>query len=456
MAQADSHAAPSPPPGCLIASLDAELFPKKETLYQTLCVHGLFGRTIGLWYSHAIDNARVREFMTENKVLLDQEEVDDRKSPIFAICSRDGADLIAALDLYLTPKGPRQQPTYLSSLSPERNDRLADDYSKLATPQDRRQRFRVVAGPDMVAHLENATRYFRKHPRAVLPRIQEKGLFDSASRALVQIDRSRLSLMELGIIDKMFEAMDSWNPADGYQSRERLHEAVYQGSRPPRVWRGRVDSRYVMAELPKRNQWRYLVDALSNEHNAELYGLNVVTTPDLQIPSGLRTVPSLEQGSLYVEEKELLLPSTVYTEHLDFNFVVDLRRKPEFWDTLERLEADPDAASAMGDHLQVISEAFARYLIVEKKRPDLVHTTRARIITKQINLIEYGTGAVAAAALVYGLPRLTAGFGIITGGLQMSKVVVEKLFGFQSVPEPAFTSFVAQLGRAGGSLFGKV
>jgi len=50
-------------PGCLLASLDTELFPPKTTLEKTILLHGLFSRRVALSAAHALDNSQFREFM---------------------------------------------------------------------------------------------------------------------------------------------------------------------------------------------------------------------------------------------------------------------------------------------------------------------------------------------------------------------------------------------------------
>jgi len=168
------------------------------------------------------------------------------------------------------------KPTYLTSLRPEDNLRLGEKYDEV-NEEDRWQRFESVVDPELVKHIDRATRYFKRHPQAVVPRTQEGGFFDSVRKALTRLDRRQLSRVDLKVLDSMFETMERWNPAEGCQSRERLHEAIYNGNTPPRVWRGEVQQpSYEIDHASDREGWRYLIDALSNEHHAQMHGWEVL------------------------------------------------------------------------------------------------------------------------------------------------------------------------------------
>jgi hypothetical protein len=440
--------------GCLLASLETELFPSKSMLEKTVLVHGLFLRRSALSPAHALDNARIREFMDENQTLLSEEEVDDRKSPLFAITGRTGANLREAVNLYLNPKGPDQRPTYLTSLSPETNGRLGEKYDQLKDSRERWERFVQVAGSDFIDHVDRATKYFTKHSQALIPPVSDRGFFESARVALSGIDRDSLSPLECGILDGMFRAMENWNPAEGYQSRERLHEAVYSGHAPARVWRGRIQKPdYSIKDSRVRAGWRYLVDAISNEHHADVHGLGVVTTPDLRIPRKLRGALNVTR---YIDEKQVRLPAQILTKHLDLAFVLKIRRKAEFWDTLERLETAKSVTSALSEHLQVVSEGFKQYLIDEKKQPELVETTVAKIYSKVGDpIFKAATPAIAAMALMYGLDAQSTGILAAETGAAgvILHFVIEGFFADRLIEEPSFKSFITRLGKAGKSLF---
>lgn len=80
-----------------LPSLDSEILPDDESIsHRAILVRGLFSRRIGLPDSHAIDNPHVRGLVRHT--ILDDEDIDDRKVPLFATCGRAGSDLLASVD----------------------------------------------------------------------------------------------------------------------------------------------------------------------------------------------------------------------------------------------------------------------------------------------------------------------------------------------------------------------
>ena len=438
---------------CLLPSLDPEILPqKKEITHRAILVRGLFSRQIGLPDSHAIDNPHVRSLMRQDA--LNEEVVDEDKSCLFATCGRAGADLRTAVDFYLKPKGPKNKPTYLTSLEPCQNETLAIECAQTNDPEVRWSSFKKVAGSDMVEDIALATRYFNKNSQAVLKPIaplREQLPFDYFRERLSTIDSENLSPLNKRIWEDISAKMDGSKSEseNGYQSRERLHEAIFSGESLPRVWRGRHP--WCVGE---KKEWRYLVDAWANEYHADRFGLSIVTTPTLRVPPHLcsSNLPSLPK--FQTDEKDVSLPATVYADHLDLQFLIRLRNTVEFWETLRTLERPRNPTQALADHLTVISEEFKKYLIDVKKQPVL--TTRAKIITRwtDAGIAVAGFGG-AAIALVHQLPLLGTGIIALLGSAATKTVVqftVDHFFSIQSVEDPGFAKFCKQLERASGRM----
>jgi hypothetical protein len=245
-----------------------------------------------------------------------------------------------------------------------------------------------------------------------------------------------------------------------------LHEAVYKGNTPPRVWRGEIQPvSYGIDDLAVREGWRFFIDALSNKHHADMHGLNIVTSPALHIsPELLKCIEPLQINRQF-ERIDVQLPATVYTRYLDLQFVIGLRRQRHFWDSLEDVEKKENKSAALADHMRLISEEFAEYLSIQKNRPDLVTVPKARILTSYTDQIATGAtiGAVIGATLsmphelvndTLGFLKLIAPSAAIAGVGRIAHVVIEGFFSSQLVENPDFRDFMTDLGEAGKEVRG--
>jgi hypothetical protein len=257
----------------------------------------------------------------------------------------------------------------------------------------------------------------------------------------------------------MIETMDGWREADGYQSRERLHEAIYDGRTPPRVWRGKPQPvRYRIDDPAVRHSWRMFIDALYNLHHADTCGLDALGTPHLGVPESVRRLA----GGLSIKQldvREVPLEASIYPPLFDLKFALGVRQTKSFWDSLDGIEQAKDPAareSLWSEHLKFISSQFARHLIDVHKRRDLVYKSLAQIRIGETNArLVYGTLAVALVAALYGFPEVALGaFATERFAEGLATVCIERLFGPQEVEHPSFRSFMAEVGATAGVFFG--
>ncbi len=438
--------------GVILASLEAELNPKREDLRQLLLVHGLFCKSIGLSDSHILDNQFMWSFFDETSRYLSEEEVTDRQPSLFSICGKAGADLWSAVDMYLIPKGPEMRPTYLSALSPRQNGELQSDYDSLVTPGQRRSRLLEIAGPRFEAHVARAIGYFNRHPTTVLHASHEASFATTVEAALGSLKEVKLGAVEGSIVRRMQTTLGEWNPAEGYFSRERLHESIYQTLPIPRVWRGHVVSTNLIPDAAVCNPWRHYVNALHNQHHASLYDLDVVASPDLRMPSSLRRLtdsPVRRSRDL----RKVRLPTSIFMDYLDVEFVTALRRDPEFWNNMESIDSASRFSEALSAHVVFVAERFKEHLFRKGQRR-LVRKTVAEIVTEHTDpAFAVGTPVVAGVALAYGLPELA--WGVIKTGTVIgaaSHVVIKSMFSGREADTSGFRSFKAGLKRAGRAI----
>src|ERR1051325_698445 len=270
-------------PGAFLYSLESELSAPPDIAEIAILVNGLFSRQICLTESQMFDCAGVEVFFKKHERLLEQMVASPRPNelPLLATCGRTGADVQAAIDLWLEPKGGEGLPQYLSKLSPEQNDALREGFRSLRSKGQRRKRFLKICGAKYYDHLKRVEKYLNgDHTRTVVrPASRPVGsLYDATRQVLRSFDGpefKNLKKMDKEIIDTLAKAMDSL-PSGETPTRERLHRAIYCGDLPP-VYAGEV--RWERSKIDRsvvRDEWRFIVNTIYNRNLASRYDLRPV------------------------------------------------------------------------------------------------------------------------------------------------------------------------------------
>ncbi len=433
--------------GCLITGLEPEIALPYPDLSFLVIFHSLFARRIVLSDSHGLDNANFRRFFAENYDLLEDERYDGTASPIFSIAGKKGPKLWNAVDLWLGPKGDRGTPTYLTSLSPRQNNDLARDYGGLTRVGQRREKFIEVAGPTYKKHVERLTAYLNRHEDCVVHRSAGTTFFEYVTKQLAGLETAPLLPTDRSILDAIRRIAD--DRPKGYQSRERLHEAIYEDRPPPRIWKGKPHpTTDQIPEGHKRHEWRMFIDALHNMHHAALASSHAILSPHFSIPKALAQVSlpvARQQTSTNIRVR---LGTKLYAEHLDLKFAIALRRQDAFWQSIFNLETHPGCSDVLADHLEIVSEEFAKYLKDEKKVPHLVRRSKAEIVTENVDVyVSVGGLAIMAFGLVSVLEKgqIAFGMGALLSVRESARAVIKKLFGHQEIINPNFKSFITEV-----------
>jgi hypothetical protein len=143
------------------------------------------------------------------------------------------------------------------------------------------------------------------------------------------------------------------------------------------------------------------------------------------------------------------LPSQIYLEHLDLDFIIGVRKTPDF---LKRIEAI-DQARANGsvpllqrnlkEHLDSICESFARHL--EKKgRKDLVKkSVRDVYLPGAVRKAAWAGPAITLLSYLLGQPSYSAMELVNWTGFTADVVLLfDMVFGSFEVRHPSFKNFI--------------
>lgn len=136
--------APSASEGAFLLSLESELKQDHLSIKHAILVQALFARRVCLTDSQMIDSLALEAFFSDEQQAL-QREVEwlpgSSSPPMLGSCSRRGADILAALDVMLTPNVRTGLPAYFSRLEPAQNTALRNSFRRLRTPEQRQRAF---------------------------------------------------------------------------------------------------------------------------------------------------------------------------------------------------------------------------------------------------------------------------------------------------------------------------
>ena len=453
--------------GAFLFSLDPELEQQNLPTELAILLNGLFAKRTGLTDAQILNSTALQWFVDKNRHEL-QRELDvlsPRGVPLIGSCSRRGTQMFEALDIFLKPKGLHGLPSYLSGFSCDQNKVLHAGCTPSETEEGRRERFLEIAGGHYEWFLQYLTEYFEQRPGSLIAAAEDSPEITFFNEVLKYIEdlkkhQSLASGFRYGdhaMADALIKTIDDATP-ETPQTREILHEAIY-GGHIPRVESGRINYEGVHpSDTDTRLNWRNLVNTIYNGNLADKLGLRgVLNAKWFDLPDRLldvnAPVPSDNREVVSVE-----LASCVYLEHFTLEFVNDVRREDAFWkslDTLEHSTNDDAGTKAFADHMQLVSECFAKYLTDKRKRRDLVKKDLCQVASNQVDsaVCAVSTG-VAAYGHWFGLPELVVS-GLLGTGIGIAgqtQVVINGFLKYLPQPRiaaPGFKSFMKDIRRYG-------
>ena len=355
-------------PAVFLNNLDVELPFNPRLVELSILAQSLFSRQVCLTDSQLIDNVGVRRFFLKNKdsILESVQEADLDEVPLLATCGRGAGNCDHSLLALLEPRGERRLPPAFTSFAPQQNAALRKGYASLSAER-RRDRFYRLAGTEFGDYTETANSYFLRCP--------EKTVLEGTKKKETRLFPLTKVLLDVGLegpyqnfpTDKDREICarirEVISGAKGERNRERLHGAVYGGEDFPQVYEGKVQwENFGREPDTTADGWRFLINHIYNLDLADSFGLRRGVNS-----SGYQTGFPKALASQINRRKvgEMVVPARIHTDFLTFDFVRALRKREQFWSTLQRMESSPK------EHLILVSEAFARHL-VDAGRRDLV------------------------------------------------------------------------------------
>jgi hypothetical protein len=372
-------------------SLEVEFGLDNALTEIAILAQGLFSSQICLIDQHVYDNAAVCDFFMryEHQLLKSVEALEDSELPLLGTCCRGGADCLSGLDKMLEPRNGI--PPRLGSLSHQQYAQLAQGYTNLSFPEDRRAKLLAVkgtAGQTYFRYLQIATSYFQRHPdlTVISPlRSPEDGLF-AATEEAVQFFQSALVLPPHD--DAICSALraEISRKTEERKTRQRLHHVIY-GTDFPAYHDNRILWSTVSSPRDTaKDEWRYLINHIYNRNLCESFGLD--PAQDFR-PKRTRFEEHFEDAVTVERAGPAKLECPIYIEYLTLEFVLKVRKGRQFWNSLR--SADPVA------HRQFISQKFAQYLTDDCKRPDLVSSKTVEIVVVPIKGVRLAAPPVVAS-----------------------------------------------------------
>lgn len=458
------------PTEAYLYSLEPELFPGDDLVSQAILIASLFTRQVCLTDAQVFVTEGVKNFFRRNeKALLDTVEEPGEIPPV-CIALRENGDVWTSLDLRLAPKGEKALPTYDNSLPPSANAELRHDYRKLKTSHGRRERFFRIAGSSARRHVERLDSYIRRDPaKTTLGRSgrSEEQLYDCTKNELVRLlvaPNAVVDDVDRRIADAILNRIAKHSKSE-VQTREILHWAVYGGTSPP-VYHGRVDwSKFPGSPDPVRNEWRFFLNSIYNYNLAKKLGLRpVLNSAWWRIGIRWFSQETLTRQLQLEPSGCLPLSAPIYRDHLNLALIRKIRRKPAFWASLSSLEdsrsLDNEATwrKRYQEHLQLLSEELAEYLVDSGKRELVGKTVRETMVSP---LHAGGVLAGPVVMLLASFMGLSPGSALEFGGTavglgELFAFAVEGLFTLspgianKQLTSAAFKKVIADIGLAGG------
>ena len=449
-------------------SLEPELFSSSDLVSEAILVSALFCRQVCLTEAQVFVTEGVRAFCRDNESAL-TEMLQRDEVPILGMALRRPESVWNTLDLRLEPKGEMGYPSYDNSLPPSENRILRNGYRRLKTPAGRRRRFLEVAGEEAKLHLERVQRYITHNPSTttIPPNRLGEQLFDSTKKEIAQLlDSPNAVVQDVDhrIADSVIDRIEK-HPKTEAQTREALHWAVY-GGLPPGVHHGVVKwSEHPGTPDPVKDEWRFFLNSIYNYNLAKKLDLQPVLNSNWwTIGRRWFSEETVRQRLKLEPAGTLPLSSCLYRRYLDITFVRNSRRNPAFWKSLSELErarVGRDGATwhrCYRDHLQLLSEEFARHLVDMGKRKLVARTLReftvpavhigGALAGPVVTLLAYVMGQPPDSAMEFGTRALAQGEAIAFSiqGLFYATPSAANV----RLMRPGFKSVIAEIGEASG------
>jgi len=441
--------------GVLLYSLEVELPTDPQLAELAIFVQGLFSPQVVLTDSQLVSSANTQRFFLANSGALSDmmSDLQSYELPLIGTMGRGGADCEKSLDILLKPR--EGKPPRLATLSSAQYEKLQVDYDRMSE-EARRERFYSVTGTVVREYFKTSSAYFQKLPERTVVgpplRNPEEGLYTEVRKYVDTLTRDipeTLSDTDKSVCDALLQEIETRSPA-APRTRERLHRAIYGEHFPP-YHDGRVVWSHVgVPPNRSKDEWRFLINALYNVNLAESFGLrHGINSPWYNLKPGHLSKSSVQREQIGI----LKLASTIYPAFIDFPFVRNVRKEPQFWKNM----ANPQLN--LSDHLEFIAERFAKHL-TDKGQGHLVRKYEREVI---VNVIKRATIpsslATVILALFYGqsfnsavtVGLETAGrMHVLAWGVESLFETLPDLLGDQWNLTPGFKNFVGDLGSVVG------
>jgi hypothetical protein len=240
------------------------------------------------------------------------------------------------------------------------------------------------------------------------------------------------------------------------QTRQQIHLAIYD-QRLPHFYKGKLERDGKTWKSDAQDDWRYVVNTLYNYNLSRQLALQpVVNTDWFPVSQALQGYLKNCVISVLNRHASLPLATPFIGDHVTVEFVLNTRAEKAFWDSLLRVygaRTNHDRSRALSEHLQFLSERFARYLVDTKGQRSLVQPVEAELWSGRVDISAgFCYGATLFLAMVLQLP-LDQVANLLEVEAAMHFVVRGAV---KRLHPPKFKSAMAEFGQIGRTLFSDV